>query len=134
MMRYYDPKTGTESINETGTPIENMPEASRKWFEPDSTPDGMEWVNDPTGRFPVLQEVPLPTNDELKIIERQWAQSELNATDSAVLPDSPYTNEQKTLIKTYRAALRNPARELTENYPAETWRPVFPVGIKRPGA
>ena len=29
MSRYYDPNTGTESLDETGTSIDDMPQASR---------------------------------------------------------------------------------------------------------
>ncbi len=47
---------------------------------------------------------------EQKNRERQWAKRELSQTDSILLPDSPYTTEEREQIQTYRAALRNPNR------------------------
>ena len=139
MARYYDPTTRTEALEgihdiSQATSEDDMPEASRAWFTDDPIPEGKQWVNDPTGKFPILADRPPPDQNTLKAIERQWAQSELLATDPALLPDAPYTDDEKTKIRAYRAALRNPDREKNSGYPAQSWRPVFPADVKRPGA
>ena len=137
MTRFYDPKTGTEALEgihdtENATSSDDMPEAARAWFERPAA-EGMKWQTDPTGKFPIEVPIPPPTTDEQKAIERIWAKGELLRTDIAMLPDSPYTAAQKTKVETYRAALRNPAREATEGFPATSWRPEWPTGVKQPG-
>ena len=137
MPRFYDPKTGTEALegihDTTGaTPDTEMPSSSRAWFERPAA-DGMQWQTDPTGKYPVEVPIPPPTTDELKAIERAWVQTELAATDPAMLPDSPYSEEHRQALQDYRAALRNPTREATSAYPDQSWRPAFPAGVKRPG-
>ena len=138
MPRYYDPTTGTEAlegIHDTtnATAEQDMPTEAREWFTRPAR-DGYRWQIDTTGKFPVEVAIPPPTIAELKTAERAWAQSELLATDPAMLPDSPYTDGEKTQIQVYRDALRNPAREATRSYPDPVfWRPEFPSGIKRPG-
>ena len=137
MPRFYDPTTGTEAlegIHDTtnATAQDAMPEAAREWFERPAA-DGKQWVNDPTNTYPVEVDIPPPTNDELKAIQRQWVQSELLATDPALLPDSPYTDDEQTQLKAYRTALRNPARESANGFPDESWRPTWPEGVKRVG-
>ena len=87
---------------------------------------GLQWQTDPTGTYPVEVAIPPPTSDERKAVERAWVQAELAATDAAMLPDSPYTDEEKTQIEDYRQTIRNPAREDTATYPAESWRPNIP--------
>ena len=137
MPRFYDPKTGTEALEgihdtEGATPDTEMPAASRAWFERPAR-EGMQWQNDPTGKFPIEVPIPPPTTDQLKAVERQWAYAELVNTDPIMLPDSPYTAAERTQVETYRAALRNPAREATSDYPADTWRPAWPEGVDRIG-
>ena len=137
MPRFYDPKTGTEALEgihdtEGATPDTDMPAESREWFTRPAK-DGHQWETDPTGKFPVEVPIPPPTSEELKAVERAWAQAELLATDTALVRDSRYSEEDQAKIETYRAALRNPTREATENYPDESWRPVWPDGVKRPG-
>ena len=125
MSRYYDPNTGTESLDETGTSIDDMPPASRKWFEADSTPAGKQWETDPTGTFPVLVDIPPPSPADLTAADRSWAESELRRTDFILLPDSPYSDEHQTLVKAYRNALRTPQRT------GSPWvRPEWPAGVK----
>lgn len=136
--RYYDPTTGTEALDgihdiSQCTALEAMPEASRDWFTSEPIPEGKQWQTDPTGKFPILADIPPPIEADQKATQRQWARAELAATDSAMLPDSPYTDDEKAKLTTYRAALRNPAREAGTGFPADSWRPVFPEGIKRPG-
>lgn len=137
MPRYYDPATGTEALEgihdtENATSMDDMPEASKAWFTRPAA-EGKQWQNDPTGKFPIEVDIPPPSQDDLKAAERQWARSELLATDPAILDDSPYTDDEKTKLRTYRTALRNPAREATAGYPAQSWRPTFPADVKRPG-
>ena len=137
MPRFYDPATGTEALEgihntDNATSSDDMPEASRAWFTREAR-EGHRWETDPTGKFPIEVPIPPPTNAELSASERAYARQELAATDAAMLPDSPYTEPQRAEIQAYRTALRNPAREATTNYPAESWRPTFPAGVKRPG-
>ena len=137
MTRFYDPATGTEALEgihdtEGATRSDDMPEASREWFDRPAR-EGFTWKTDPTGKFPIETPTPPPTTNELSAQERAWARSELTSTDAAMLSDSPYTDAERAKIKAYRTALRNPAREAATGYPAQTWRPTFPAGVKRPG-
>ena len=137
MPRFYDPATGTEALEgihntDSATSSDDMPEPSRQWFEREAA-SGMRWVTDPTGKFPIEEPIPAPTSQELTAAERAWASSELTRTDPVMLSDSPYTAPERTLVQTYRAALRNPAREATTGFPAESWRPTFPANVKQPG-
>ena len=127
MSRYYDPTTQTESLDETGTSIEDMPPASRAWFDSDPAPAGKRWANDPTNKFPVLVDIPPPTAEENAADDRAWAARELAVTDKILFSDSPYSEGHQTLVRTYRNALRTPQRT------AENWtRPTWPDGVKRP--
>ena len=136
MPRYYNPATGTEALEgihdtNNATSETDMTEESREWFKRPAR-NGMRWKTDPTGKFPVEIPIPPPTTEELKARERAWSAAELAATDLAMLPDSPYSASERESIQTYRASLRNPAREATEAYPDPSWRPVFPAGVKHP--
>ena len=136
MTRYYHPETMSEVTENfdsvtNKTSIDDMPAASKEWFTREVTP-GKEWVNDPTGRFPIEQDIPPPTQSEQEATERAWAQNQLRRTDFIILPDSPYTEPHRQLVKTYRAALRNPTRTTHATFPAQTWRPTFPAGVKEP--
>lgn len=135
--RYYDPKTQTEALEgihdtDTATAKSTMPAASQDWFER-APAAGKHWQNDPTNTYPIETDIPPPSDADQRAEQRQWAQSELSRTDPALLPDSPYTDPEKDLVKAYRTALRNPAREQTAGYPAASWRPVFPASVKQPG-
>ena len=137
MPRFYDPKTGTEALEgihdlEGTTKDSDMPEESRLWFERPAR-EGHRWENDPTGKYPVEVPIPPPTSDELAATERAWAQQELAATDAAMLPDSPYSDEHRQSIQNYRQALRNPNRTDTAGFPEQSWRPTWPDNVKRPG-
>ena len=137
MPRYYDPATGTEALEglhdtQEATKETDMPQESRAWFTRPAA-EGKQWQTDPTGKFPIEVETPPPTREALRIQERAWAQTALKATDAAMLSDSPYTDEEKKKIQTYRKALRNPDREAATGYPADAWRPTWPASIKRPG-
>lgn len=137
MTRYYDPKTETEVLTgihetENTTNIDDMPEESKEWFKRPAKP-GYKWKTDKTGKYPVEVLITPPTNEEQKNRERQWAKRELSQTDSILLPDSPYTTEEREQIQTYRAALRNPNREKAAGFPSSSWRPTFP-NVKHPGA
>ena len=138
MPRFYDPKTGTEALEGINdlkgcTSSDDMPESSRAWFDRPAR-DGKQWKTDPTGKFPVEVDIPPPTTDQLKETERAWSAQELAATDPVMLSDSPYSDEQRDAVRTYRSALRNPAREANSAYPDPLfWRPEWPKGVKRPG-
>lgn len=136
--RYYDPTTQTEVFERshdisTATAMSDMPMAAQAWFSPEPPAEGMQWQTDSTGTYPEQVPIPPPNDADQRAIERQWARSELTRTDPVLLPDSPYTDADKALIRTYRTALRNPAREQSQGYPAESWRPVFPASVKQPG-
>ena len=145
MTRYYSPTDRNEQFATPETDAEgtitevpptgatadsDMPEASRAWFTSDPIPDGKQWQNDPTGRFPVLADIPPPTDTELRAAERAWAASELRRTDFAMLPDSRHTGADLDAIRAYRHALRNPQREATTGYPAQSWRPSLSVEVE----
>ena len=87
-MRYYDPDTGTESLDGTGTAETDMPAASREWFQRAAN-DGFIWQTDQTGTYPVEVPRPDPTPEQRAISERAWLKSELDLTDRYVLPDFP---------------------------------------------
>ena len=136
MTRFYDPITRTEAFEgihnlDNAISSDDMPEEYLAYFN-NKHVLGKVWVNDSTGRYPIEIDIAAPTLEENKEIQRSWATSELFATDRTLLPDSPYTDQEQTQIKIYRAALRNPAREQTAGYPEPSWRPVWPAGIKRP--
>ena len=139
MARYYDPETGSEPLEgrddiKGATKESDMPKAAQEWFTR-PVAEGKQWQTDPTGKFPVeVDKTPTPlTAAERKKQERAWAQTELKATDAAMLTDSPYTDEEKKKIQAYRKALRNPDREAATGYPTTPWRPRWPATIKRPG-
>ena len=125
-MRHYDPDTGTESLDGTGTAETDMPAASREWFQRAAN-DGFIWQTDQTGTYPVEVPRPDPTPEQRAISERVWLKSELDLTDRYVLPDFPITDEDRQLIKEYRTALRTAGN----GYPSSGWRPVFPVSVTR---
>jgi len=136
MPRFYDPKTGTEAlegIHDTNgcTADEDMPEASQEWFERPAR-DGHQWETDPTGKFPIEVPIPPPSDDELKATEKEWARSELYATDRVFVKDTKYTEEEQKAVETYRQALRNPEREKADGFPDTSWRPQWPEGVKHP--
>ncbi|ROO40864.1 phage tail protein [Pseudomonas sp. AF76] len=69
----------------------------------------------PDGR-PALQDPPLPTSDELALVERTWRDKQLAVTDSVVtrhrdeIEDgivTTLTSDQYGALQTYRRALRN---------------------------
>ena len=137
MNRYYNPTTGTiltKGIDDITNAIarEDMPASSQKWFDEDPPPDGMQWVTDPVNSWPILEPIPAPTRAEQEALERFWAQEELRRTDFILLADSPYTEPHRALVRTYRASLRNPTRTTHPTFPAATWRPAFPSGVKVP--
>ena len=75
----------------------------------------------------------IPSQTEQEATERDWAQNQLRRTDFIILSDSPYTDNERQKVRTYRAALRNPTRTSTNAFPDTSWRPVWPEGVKLPG-
>ena len=137
MSRFYDPKTGTEALDgihelSGTTSIEDMPEPSRQWFSEEPIPDGMKWENDPTGKYPVLVPIPPPTDEQKAAAARNWARSQLRATDFIILPDSPYTDAEREQVRLYREALRNPTRDVQRATFDDNWRPPWPKNVKVP--
>ena len=137
MPRFYNPDTKTEALEgihdiENCTLESDMPEESREWFTR-AARDGYQWQNDATGTYPVEVRIPEPTREELSAKERKWVWEQLKATDPTLLSDSPYSDSDKQKIKRYRKKLRNPQREKANGFPQESWRPVWPDGVKRPG-
>ena len=132
MPRFYDPKTGTEALEgihdmDGATADDDMPAESRKWFDDDPVPEGKVWAVDPTGKFPILVDIPAPTADEIAQDDRAWAQSELLLTDRVLVSDSPYSKADQDKVTAYRHKLRNPQRA------AKDWqRPEWPKDVKRP--
>ncbi|QOD67347.1 phage tail protein [Pseudomonas brassicacearum] len=82
-------------------------------FEPDRGSKVIVLGSD--GR-PALQEPPLPTSDELALVERTWRDKQLAVTDGVVtrhrdeIEDgivTTLTSDQYGALQTYRRALRN---------------------------
>ena len=64
--------------------------------------------------------------------EKRWVKSELALSDRCLTLDFPITESGREKVLNYRALLRNPHRGKHPSYPAKSWRPEWPEGVKRP--
>ena len=140
MTRFYDPTTGTEALEgvhdvSNATAMEDMPEASREWFERPAA-DGKQWVTDPVWTVPGGTGYSSTDRPAAKGQRNAHghAQSWLRTDHVAVLQDSKYyrgRSEQATTCLPSRTQESTKREAATRGYPSQTWRPVLSVRIDR---
>jgi hypothetical protein len=75
--------------------------------------------------FPVLQDPPEKTAEELAIVAREKRDKLIAETDFMVMPDYPLTKSALTKVKTYRQSLRDITKQ--PSFPSEIIWPEKPV-------
>lgn len=75
-----------------------------------------------------LVEIPEPTTEEVAAQVRAQRDSMIAQTDYLMMSDYPISEEDKTLLETYRQALRDVPEQ--EGFPSEVQWPVAPQCLK----